>query len=782
MPRSESAVAPLRSGAAARWRWAIGLVVGWWTIGGVVLLVGACRRAPDAEREREAAGSAVAVAGLAAGKVGQAVPSAAPEQTAAYCGACHAEQLSAWHGTDHARANQLLADAELGDALAEGRRLADGGSAMVVGRDEAGGVVLVEDGGPADGARYPVKAVLGYHPLRQMLVETSDGDGRLQPTDLAWDVEREEWFNVFGQEGRRHGEWGHWTGRGMNWNSMCAQCHMTGYQKQYDAATDTYASTWVEQGISCTQCHGPVAPGHGTEGATAATGLASWIKERDRAEQSCAYCHARNEALTAEFPPGARYEDHFRLTLPVQAGVFWPDGQQRDEDFNWTSVKLSRMHHAGVSCMDCHDPHTTKTVLPVENNALCMQCHSAPGRVMPLTQVATPVIDPTAHSRHGLGSTGNQCVSCHMPTTPYMERAPRHDHGWLKPDPLLTKELGIPNACNGCHSEESVDWAIAHTQDWYGDKMDSRQRARARAVHAAQTGDTGATEALLGLLAGEDIPAWRATYLQLLAPVAAEHAEVRGAAVAATEHADPMVRSAAAQVLAGTAEAAQVLTPLLDDPVRLVRLDAAWALPEAVARRPDLAAEQQAYLALTLDQPGGRLRQGQHLANQGQMLEAEAEIRLAANWDRYSPGIHEAHAQVLQALARMPQAAAAFYRAAQLRPKDGNAMFTAGLAYAEAGLMEQSQRALRAAVERQPELDRAWYNLGLLLVQTGAREDGLAALREAEARAPSVPDYAYAIATVLWQTGDREGARAAAQRALAADPGFTPARRLLGMP
>ncbi len=627
----------------------------------------------------------------------------------------------------------------------------------------------------------PIKGVLGHAPLRQMLVETATGDGRLQPTDLAWDPDREEWFNVFGDEGRRPGEWGQWTGRGMNWNSMCAHCHMTGFQKNYDGLSDRYASTWVEQGIGCMQCHGPVEPDHG-KGPPALDAPSAWIVNRQRAEQTCAYCHARNESLTAEFPPGGLYEDHFRLTLPVQAGVFWPDGQQRDEDFNWTSVKLSRMHHAGVSCMDCHDPHTQQTVLPVENNALCMQCHSAPGRVMPQTLVRTPVIDPTAHSHHPLGSTGNQCVSCHMPTTNYMQRAPRHDHGWLKPDPLLTKELGIPNACSSCHADQTVDWAVKHAESWYGDKLDSRQRARARAVHAAQAGEVQAEAELRALLGDEDIPAWRATYLQLLAPFASESSAVRQVAVAATQDGDPMVRASAAQMLAGSREAEAAVAPLLDDPVRLVRLDAAWALPERVSPGSDLAREQRAYFELSLDQPAGRLRLGQFYANTGRLKDAGEQMAIAAKWDRYSPGIHEAHAQVLQAAGRLAEAAAAFYRAAQLRSGNGEAMFTAGLAYAEAGLMPQAQRALRAAVEREPGLDRAWYNLGLALVQSGEIGDGLVALRQAETVAPTVPDYPYAIATVLWQRGDRVGARAAAQRALAAAPDYAPALQLLRMP
>ncbi len=63
--------------------------------------------------------------------------------------------------------------------------------------------------------------MLGRAPSQQLLLPAPGG--RWQPHELAYDPARKEIFNVFGEEGRQPGEWGHWTGRGMNWNSMCAQ-------------------------------------------------------------------------------------------------------------------------------------------------------------------------------------------------------------------------------------------------------------------------------------------------------------------------------------------------------------------------------------------------------------------------------------------------------------------------------------------------------------------------------------------------------------------------------
>jgi tetratricopeptide (TPR) repeat protein len=366
-----------------------------------------------------------------------------------------------------------------------------------------------------------------------------------------------------------------------------------------------------------------------------------------------------------------------------------------------------------------------------------------------------------------------------MPTTPYMVRDPRHDHGFLKPDPLLTKELGIPNACNRCHTDKTVDWAITHSDQWYGAKMESRQRARTRVVAAAQAGAPEAAEKLLAMIAAEDVPAWRATLLLLARNYATANPRVLEVARAATRDADPLVRSAAAQVLSSVTTETASLRPLLNDPVRLVRLDAAWPLSAELA--PDSAARKEldAYLAVSADQPAGRMRIGQDLFNRGRAAEAEASLRKAVEWDPNSPGILDALGIVLNEVGKPAEAAAALWRAAQLNPTDANSAFNAALAFAGARKLSDAEFALRETVRRNPRHDRAWYNLGLLLAQTSRAAEAISALQQAEQIAPNVADYPYARATVLWQQSDRAGAIAAARRALEIDPTHTAARGLL---
>ena len=714
------------------------------------------------------------------------------------CRPCHEEIFKAWSPSDHAHAHRPVDAVADADAFVPARDLSlHGINYHIEWKD--GHPAFSEQRDQAPPQPYTADFALGYKPLRQYIVPV--GGGRYQAAELAFDPAQKQWFNVFGDERRQPGEWGHWRGRGMNWNSMCAHCHFTGFNKNYNPVTDTYASTWLEHGVGCMQCHATLpADCTKTKGPPSLADIraataklkspnraAPTPEKLRRAMETCAPCHARNELLTGTLHPGGAYHDYQRLTLPLEAAIFYPDGQVRDEDFNYTSLLTSRMGgKAGVTCLDCHDPHSTRTLLPASDNSLCLRCHAAPGINN------APAIDPLAHSHHKPDSTGNQCISCHMPTTTYMQRAPRHDHGFLKPDPLLTKELGIPNACSRCHADQTIDWNIKYCDEWYGAKMNSRQRERARVVAAAQhwngnaiprpddhAEDAAVVEKLLALIASEDIRAWKATLLLLTRHYVGAEPRVLATARAALTDSDPLVRSAAVQVLASVPAEAASLRPLLNDPSRLVRLDAAWALSTELPENSASRQELDAYLAVSADQPAGRLRIAQDLFNRGRAAEAEVPLRKAAEWDPNSAGIYDALGIVLSENGKSAEAAAALWRAATLNPADAQPAFNAALAFAQAGKLPDAELALRETIRRNPRHDRAHYNLGLLLNQTGRPAEAITAIETAERLAPRIADYPYARATILLQRGERDRASEAARRALEIDPGYAPARELL---
>jgi len=686
------------------------------------------------------------------------------------CASCHSEIYNHWSTSHHALANRevnLKEDSEafqkLHNRVIETVRYQSNVKSIPA--------LITETRSDNKPYTFPAKFVIGVSPLRQYVIQTTNG--RYQANELAYDPHKKEWFNVFGSEHRQVGEWGQWQGRGMNWNSMCAQCHLTDYSKNYNPITDSYASTWTEQGVGCVQCHGNLTEDHEKHKKPEVTSVQAWILKRQLASETCAPCHARNEVLKIEPRAGLKYNDHFRLTLPTESAIFYPDGQMRDEDFNWTSFQTSRMGGKGqVSCVDCHDSHTGKTLLSTSDNALCLQCHVANN-----TRNA-PAVDPTTHSHHQSGSAGNLCVNCHMPTTVYMQRDARHDHGFLRPDPLLTKELSIPNACAKCHADKSVDWQINTTNAWYGNKMESRQRERARAVNAAQQVAPNADKALLKLIITEDIPAWRATLILLSRPWASDQ-KVREAITPLLNDSDPLVRSAVVQTLGTQNDLLDLLTPYLKDESRLVRLDAEWALS---ARLDDTSKERKElsdYLALNSDQPAGLVRIAEDLFNRNHIAEAEAPLRKAISWDSNNPEAYHSLGIILDNLHRIKEASESLWQAAQLDSHNGLFAFQAGLEFANAGNTEWAKKALQEAVLRDPTLDRAWYNLGLLYNQAGLIDEAIKALLSAEHYAPTVPDYPYARATILWKKGDRSGAKEAAKQALNLNPNLIEARSLL---
>src|SRR5262249_2584366 len=101
---------------------------------------------------------------------------------------------------------------------------------------------------------YTAARVIGEDPLRQFLVPFPNG--RFQVLEASYAPRSNEWFNVYGNEDRKPGEWGHWTGRGMNWNYMCASCHNTRLRRNYEESTDSYHTTMAEVSVGCEACHG----------------------------------------------------------------------------------------------------------------------------------------------------------------------------------------------------------------------------------------------------------------------------------------------------------------------------------------------------------------------------------------------------------------------------------------------------------------------------------------------------------------------------------------------
>ncbi len=696
----------------------------------------------------------------------------------ATCAACHRSQFEDWRKSHHAAAMQVANAANvLGDFNDARFRKGDVETTFFK-RD---GEYFVRADGP-DGklADFEIKFTFGLYPLQQYLIELPGG--RLQAFGSAWDSRPKEqggqrWFDLYPGRKLAAGDPLHWTGVDQNWNYQCAWCHSTDLKKNYDPARNVYATRWSEISVGCEACHGPasrhVAWAKGEKGVSAEEATSKGFSLRfdqrrgvnwtpnpqgtaararppgARTEELvCAGCHSRRGQVSDSANDVPHYYDAFHPST-LAPGLYYPDGQQRDEVYNFASFAQSRMHAAGVTCSDCHNPHSGKLRLP--GNAVCGQCH------------APKIFDTQTHSRHRRGSPGAQCAACHMPTTDYMVVHARQDHSIRIPRPDRTLSMGTPNACNECHKDKDPAWAVEALKRWgMGGKPGAQTFAEALAL--GDDDGAGATDALLGVAkdGGQSAMA-RASALERLN--GEESPAVIAAAADLTRADDPMIRASAAEVLAAAdpASRAQALAPLLRDPARLVRMQAARSLAgagEAALRPADLAAFEQAlyeYVAgqmFTAERPESRANLGALFLARGRTDRAQAEFAKALELDRtFAPAAIQL-AEIARRRGDEKAAEAILTKALADNPGSGALAHALGLSLVRQKRLEEGVGKLALAAQLAPEDPHYAYVYAVALHDTGAPAKTVEVLRGALARRPNNREILSALASYEAEAGD----------------------------
>ena len=179
-----------------------------------------------------------------------------------------------------------------------------------------------------------------------------------------------------------------------------------------------------------------------------------------------------------------------------------------------------------------------------------------------------------------------------MPATNYMVIDARRDHSMRVPRPDQTVALGVPNACNNCHDKKDAAWAAAAVRSWYGRDAQGFQNF-APTFRNAELGKPGAGASLAAIAADPSQPAIaRASALDRMQNTPATAAGT--AAQSGARNSSPLIRLAAARLASSLppAERITVAAPLLSDPLRAVRIEAANALVDVPLTQ--LSAGQQA--------------------------------------------------------------------------------------------------------------------------------------------------------------------------------------------
>lgn len=694
----------------------------------------------------------------------------------ATCAECHKKQHGEWIGSHHDLAMDLATpETVLADFENQQLRYFDI-TATMFRRD--GKFFVNTEGSDGKLADFEIKYVFGVEPLQQYMVEFDDG--RVQVLRECWNTESKEWFYQFPPDVRHEqikpDDPLHWTRRASNWNHMCAECHSTNLQKNFDLSKGgrgEYATTFSEIDVSCETCHGPGSIHVELANANSlfwdrnvGYGLPPLKDTNSKYEiDSCAKCHSRRRIVHPDFRSGGELFDHYAPST-LQELLYHADGQILDEVYVYGSFLQSKMYSKNVRCTDCHNPHTTK--LKHKGNTVCTSCHQHPAGKY----------DVPAHHHHKTGSRGAACVECHMPHRTYMVVDPRRDHSLRVPRPDLSVELGTPNACTKCHLEKSLtadkssdaepelkfyqDWISAvgagdkaaqkkvaaldqqmakAVEKWFG-KQDRESRphfAKAfktfRDLRRAPREATPAQvreveEALTEVLKSKTLPAIaKATAVQHLAAV--DTPTSRALVVSALSHKEALIRATAIQGLQPPGqvinlrrrydreELSLALIPMLHDPVRWVRTEAAQTLagiyellnPETKKELDRVLDEYRAGQLANQDQPEAQLNLGNTAAKLGRLGEAAAHYRAAIKLDAAFP-----------------------------MPRLYLSMILSQMRKDESALKE-----IKELIELAPPLPQAHYQAGIILNRLKRITEAEAAFSKAVDRAPGQFDYRYAL-------------------------------------
>ncbi|MEJ2491048.1 MAG: multiheme c-type cytochrome [Desulfuromonadales bacterium] len=666
------------------------------------------------------------------------------------CRNCHKEEVRRWTGSHHALAMQEATEETVLGRF-DGRTFRYGSvTSTFFKRDND---FMVRTDGPDGNLQdFVIKYTFGVTPLQQYLVEFPGG--RLQALGVAWDSRPanqggQRWFHLYPERTIEHGDELHWTSWRQTWNFMCAECHSTHLNKNYDPVQHRYDTTWSEINVSCEACHGPASEhvlwGSRAEGwqaidAAGNKGLThllderqgvSWVFDSASGEpkpsrqrktgkeiQVCAACHSRRAQMFEDDRHGQPFMESFLPAL-LEEDLYFVDGQIKDEVYVYGSFLQSHMFNAGVTCSNCHDPHDLTLRKP--GNDLCLQCH------------ARDPYQTAKHHFHKPKSEGSQCVNCHMPARLYMVVDPRRDHSFRVPRPGLSLELNTPNACNGCHSEQTAEWAEEKVRQWYGPPSSGGQNY-AEVFATARSGAQQSEEKLTALLDSHNEPAIvRATAARLLAPFLSPNS-IGSIALALQDH-DPLVRYGAASSLRSLPATVrwQLLEPLLQDPVRTLRMQAADMLADVspsqlpAAKRTvfNAAAEEfNTSLNFNADEPGTQVMAGNYYLSQDKPERAESAYREALFLD--------------------PHWVPAYVNLADL--------------FRQQGKESAAEKTLRSGIAQMPQEAVLFYSLGLLQIRHQDMTKALESLKKATDLAPNHARYAYVYAVALDNNGETQEA------------------------
>lgn len=594
---------------------------------------------------------------------------------------------------------------------------------------------------------FAISYTFGWEPLQQYLVKFNDG--RIQSLPFCWDTRTKEsggqrWFHLYGtSEKILPGDELFWMGYNQNWNTMCAACHTTELDRNFDFDKNIFHTTWSANRVTCESCHGP-ASNHLKWSETKSTSdtlkgftfslcekNVQWIMNKEKGiayrsnppandllVQTCARCHSRAEYLSDDYVHGKSiFNTHIPSDINMES--YYVDGQQNAEDYEYGSFVQSKMYAMGVTCVNCHNPHTGG--LKFAGNALCAQCH-APG-----------VFDVPAHTNHPVNTTGAQCISCHMPAKNYMQIDARVDHKIFIPRPDLSIKLNTPDACSACHSDKSKTWVVDAFTKWYGEKLKLKPVSYGELMYTVDNNKEGSDTAMIQLLAENTYP----KIIQATALQQAYNFNVSGILNPLSQNlqnGNDLLRYYALRAMSNfpAEQFTGDIAPLLSDSQLAIRTEAARILA-GISDKLDVTSKQKFDTAIA-----------EYIRIQkfnGNRPESYMNIGIV---QQLMKSFTDAEKTYKLGISRFPKFAALYINLADV--------------YRDANRDDLCEQVLKQVMTMNPLNAVAMQSYGYLLVRQHKTDEALKALQKAMQIDPQNADYTYSYAVALFSTGKKNEA------------------------
>jgi len=417
------------------------------------------------------------------------------------CLSCHAEHYKSWARTYHSRMTQESdADAVLGDFETNNTFEYLGVKARMEKREGGFRMTLTFPDGRVQS--FTIDRTVGSRRMQQYLTKNA---GQYIRLPVAYDLVNHRWISLNGSFFYPDGQ--DYFQHKAEWDPNCVFCHNVKAQPNFNFSARQFNTEVAELGVACGACHGQSAE-HAERGASPLTRTLWRVAKGEpkqivnplavapeRSVMICGHCHGqrvpepltRIQEILSKGDPYNSGDDLSSFYRPVTretrvgdfsfASRFWSNGSPRLTAYEYQGLLRSRCFTAGdganrINCLTCHTMHggDPKGQITEENRTdkPCLTCHAEFSSAPALA----------SHTKHAAQSTGSRCYNCHMPRVVFGIMSVHPTHEITVPDPQLTAASRVPNACNQCHLERSVNWAIVEARRLWPERYGAAEPSR----------------------------------------------------------------------------------------------------------------------------------------------------------------------------------------------------------------------------------------------------------------------------------------------------------------